>query len=75
MRKLLPGVCFAALIALFLLHNDFWLWNDARLIAGMPVGLLYHILFCVAASVVMYGLVRYAWPSSLEVEDRGENEL
>ena len=60
---------YAALVALYLLHNDLWLWNDPRLVLGLPVGLLYHVAFCVAASVVLALLVLYAWPDHLDVPD------
>lgn len=60
-------------ILLYALHNDLWLWDDARLIAGFPVGLAYHILFCVAASVMLSLLVAYAWPEQLaDAEQDGE---
>lgn len=74
-RRLAPPICFAALILLFLLHNDFWFWHDARLIFGLPVGLLYHIAYCIGASVLMYSMVRYAWLESLEVDAAEEREL
>lgn len=57
---------YAALLILYLLHNDLWLWNDARLVFGLPVGLLYHVVFCLVTSVVLAMLVKWAWPS-LEV--------
>jgi hypothetical protein len=60
---------WAALILLFLLHTDVWFWNDARLVAGIPVGLAYHALFCIAASLLMWALVRHAWPPDLEGEN------
>ncbi len=58
---------YLGLIILFALHNDLWLWNDTRLFAGIPSGLMYHIIFCVAATVVMTGLTFFAWPEGLEV--------
>ena len=71
MRRL----AWAGLPVLFVLHNDFWLWDDPRFVLGLPVGLLYHVGFCAASAVVMVMLVRYAWPAHLEVEgpreDRG----
>ena len=42
-----------ALLALFLLHNDFWWWNDARLVLGLPIGLAYHFVFCIVTAAVM----------------------
>ena len=56
---------YAVLVLLFFLHNDLWLWDDGRLILGLPVGLLYHIVFCLVTAAVMVVLVRLAWPGSL----------
>jgi hypothetical protein len=58
---------YVGLIALFILHNDLWLWSDKRLIAGIPYGLVYHILFCIVATLIMTALTKYAWPEGLEV--------
>ena len=60
---------YAALFVLYLLHNDLWLWNDATLVFGLPVGLVYHIGFSIAASIVLTLLVLKAWPDHLEVPD------
>ena len=64
----LRRLALAGLPVLYILHNDFWLWDDPRIVIGLPVGLLYHVLFCVAATGVMLLLVNYAWPAHLEVE-------
>ncbi len=41
-------------IALFyLLHNDLWLWHDPSLVLGLPVGLVYHLAYCLAAAALM----------------------
>jgi hypothetical protein len=61
-RAALRGWLYAALGLLFVLHHDLWFWNDARMIAGLPVGLVYHVLYCVAVSVLMGLVVRHAWP-------------
>jgi uncharacterized oligopeptide transporter (OPT) family protein len=60
---------YAALATLYLLHNDLWLWNDPSLVLGLPVGLVYHVVFCLATSAVLALLVTYAWPDDLEVAD------
>ncbi len=53
------------LIALVLLHHDFWFWADATLIAGwLPIGLLYHILLSLVASAFWFCAVKFAWPVS-----------
>ena len=59
---------YGALLLLYVLHNDLWYWNDPSLVGGLPIGLVYHVLFMAAASIVMYMLVRLDWPSHLEVE-------
>jgi len=53
---------YAALLLAYLLHNDLWLWHDSRIVLGLPVGLLYHVGFCVAASVILTLLIRFCWP-------------
>lgn len=61
-------ILYLALIAMYLLHKDFWFWRNPALSLGLPVGLVYHIAFCVAMAVLMAMLVKYAWPSQLEIE-------
>jgi hypothetical protein len=61
-RRRWAPLLYAALAALYLLHNDIWLWNDSRLWLGLPAGLVYHIGFCVAVSAVLGLMVIYAWP-------------
>lgn len=59
-----------AVAALYVLHQDFWNWREARpLVFGfVPVGLFYHGLFSVACAGLMWLLVRFAWPGHLEEE-------
>jgi Protein of unknown function (DUF3311) len=59
---------YAALVVLYLLHNDLWLWHDARLVFGLPAGLAYHIAFAAATSIVLTLLVIHAWPEHLDRE-------
>jgi len=63
---LVRRLLYAALLLGFLAHNDLWLWDDARLALGLPVGLLYHLVFCVVVALIFWLLVRYAWPAELE---------
>jgi hypothetical protein len=60
---------YGALVALYLLHNDLWLWNDSRLVLGLPAGLAYHVGFCIAAAAVLALLVTFAWPPSSAIDD------
>lgn len=59
---------YGALAVLFVLHYDWWLWDDAGLVAGLPVGLTYHLVYALATAAVMLLISRRAWPSHLEVE-------
>jgi hypothetical protein len=52
---------------LFLLHQDFWWWDDRTLVWGyLPIGMFYHILFSIAAAVLWICAIRWAWPEHLE---------
>jgi hypothetical protein len=57
-----------AVVVLYLLHQDFWFWREARpLVFGfLPVGLAYHAAYCLAVTLLMWTLTRIAWPSHLE---------
>ena len=59
-----------AVAALYVLHQDIWFWRTARpLVFGViPVGLFYHGCFSAAASLLMWALVKFAWPAHLEEE-------
>ena len=59
-----------AIIALYLLHQDFWFWRaTAPIVFGfLPIGLFYHVCFTLAISVLMWLLVKHAWPADLEEE-------
>jgi len=57
-----------ATLILYLLHQDVWFWRSARpLVLGfLPIGLAYHAVYCLLASLLMLLLVRHAWPAQLE---------
>lgn len=68
-----------AVAVLYVLHQDIWFWRTAHpLVFGfVPIGLFYHGCFSVAAALLMWLLVTYAWPSHLErqvEEQTGEEE-
>ena len=67
---------YSALVLLYLLHNDLWLWHDGSLLLGLPIGLTYHVLYCLSAAGLMALLVRWAWPSDLatSAETAGRSE-
>jgi hypothetical protein len=57
-----------ATVLLYALHQDFWFWREARpLVFGfLPIGLFYHAAYTVAASGLLWMLVRSHWPAHLE---------
>jgi hypothetical protein len=63
-----PWLLALVVATLYLLHQDIWFWRTARpLVFGfLPVGLAYHAGFSIAASLVLWLLVRHAWPGHLE---------
>lgn len=68
-RRAWRFLTYGALAALYLLHNDLWLWNDSRLVLGLPIGLVYHVAFCFAAAAVLGVLVVFAWPPWSDAPD------
>jgi hypothetical protein len=60
---------YAALLLLFLLHHDLWLWDDPRLLLGLPVGLTYHVGYSLAAALLMLLLVTLAWPETIDDDE------
>ena len=55
-------------VAVYLLHQDFWNWKQADpLVFGfLPIGLAYHAGYSILAAIMMAVLVRFAWPKHLE---------
>ena len=55
-------------VVTYVLHQDFWFWRAARpfVFGFLPIGLFYHVCYTLAVAVVMWLLVKHAWPSHLE---------
>lgn len=52
---------------LFILHQDFWWWDNPSLVFGfLPIGLAYHLVFSVAAGCTWFAMIKFAWPSHVE---------
>jgi len=66
------GLLYALLVLLCIARLDLWLWDDSRVVLGLPVGLTYHLVYCLAVTVVMALLVRHAWPQDLVGDGDGE---
>ena len=67
MKKLLLVI---AVVALYILHQDIWFWRTPHpMVFGfVPIGLFYQACFSVAAALLMWLLVKFAWPTHLERE-------
>ena len=54
-------------VILFFLHQDFWWWDESKLIFGfMPWGLAYHAGFSIVCAIRGWLAIKYAWPHQLE---------
>lgn len=64
-----PGLVLAT-VALYILHQDLWLWRSARplLFGFLPAGLAYHAAYCLACTLLLWRLTARAWPQHLEDE-------
>jgi hypothetical protein len=52
---------------LFVLHHDFWWWNDASVVLGfVPIGLAWHSLFSLLSAGLWMLALKYAWPADVE---------
>jgi len=65
----LRNIFYFLLFSLYILHNDWWLWNRADLVFGLPVGLTYHIGFCLVSTFVFYLFVKKLWPLQKEGDE------
>jgi hypothetical protein len=59
-------------LAVYVLHQDFWNWKKTEpLVFGfLPIGLAYHAGYSVLAALLMWVLVRFAWPKELDDLER-----
>ncbi len=57
-------------VVLYVLHQDYWNWrtSDPVVLGIFPIGLFYHMVYTLVVSLVMWLLVKLAWPGHLEVE-------
>ena len=59
---------FGLLAVLYVLHNDWWQWNDTSMVGGVPIGLAYHVGYMLVTAVALSIAVRFAWPHHLDAE-------
>jgi hypothetical protein len=55
-------------LGFYALHQDIWFWRTAQpvVFGVLPIGLFYHAAYTAAISLLMWGLVRLAWPGHLD---------
>jgi hypothetical protein len=58
-------------LGFYALHQDIWFWRTAQpvVFGVLPIGLFYHAAYTAAISLLMWGLVRLAWPGHLDDDD------
>ncbi len=66
--KLKTWFLTALVVAIYVLHQDYWNWKKAEpLIFGfLPIGLAYQAGYSILAAALMAVLVRTVWPKHLE---------
>ncbi len=62
-------IIWTLVIALVVVHQDNWLWENDKLVFGfMPIGLLSHAGISMGAAIVWLLATLLVWPQELEVE-------
>ncbi|MFN3148266.1 DUF3311 domain-containing protein [Bremerella sp.] len=68
-------VVWLLVVALIILHQDLWYWDDRTLVGGfMPITLLWQAGISVGAALVWFLATIFAWPSDLIEETQQEAE-
>jgi len=68
----IPATVVSLLTAIFLLilflRHDYWNWDTPGylLFGFVPIGLWWQALVTILASIMMWLMIRLAWPSHLE---------
>jgi hypothetical protein len=63
---------FLLIIAVYAAHQDLWNWrkSDPMIFGFLPIGLAYQAGYSIACAVLMAILVKTAWPTHLEDEEK-----
>ena len=64
-------LAFGLLATMYVLHNDWWFWSDTTIVAGLPIGLAYHVAYMLVTAIVLVVVVGLAWPKHLDTENDG----
>lgn len=64
-------VVWGLVVALLILHQDTWLWDNDTLVFGfLPITLLYHAGISIGATITWFLATKFAWPDVLEDDDQ-----
>jgi nitric oxide reductase large subunit len=69
------NILYVVIVIVYLLHNDLWFWDNPTLVMGIPVGLFYHLLYCFIASILLFLLIKFAWPKFVEEVDKDGSDV
>ncbi len=58
-----PSRALILLAGLLALHQNYWMWDDTRVLLGLPVNLLFHAALCLLMPVLMYRVLRTGGPA------------
>ncbi|MBI1247033.1 DUF3311 domain-containing protein [bacterium] len=68
-------VVWLLVVALIILRQDLWLWDNDTLVFGfMPITLLWHAGISIGAAIVWFLATIFAWPTDLIDEVQRESE-
>lgn len=63
----MKSVVWGLVLLLVVVHQDLWFWNNDRLVFGfVPITLAYHAGISLAASIVWFLAIQFAWPEGLD---------
>jgi hypothetical protein len=71
----IKNILYLVVLIVYLLHNDLWFWNNPTIIMGIPVGLFYHLIYCFIASILLFLLIKFAWPKLVEEVDQDSSDV
>ena len=71
----IKNILYLVILIVYILHNDLWFWNNPTIIMGIPVGLFYHLIYCFIASILLFLLIKFAWPKIVEEVDQDSSDV
>ncbi len=69
-------VIWFMVLALIVVHQDLWYWEDSTLVFGfVPIGLFYHVCLSLAAGFTWWLACVFAWPAALDQADAEHDRI